>query len=88
MFTKHLSNMKIVDMIPAIILFIGGLNWGLVGFFNFDLVAWIFGSMTMWSRIVYSLVGISAIYEVVMFKAIQRRWECSGFFGRAERVAT
>ncbi len=80
--------MKIVDMIPAAILFIGGLNWGLVGFFNFDLVAWIFGSMTMLSRIVYALVGISALYEVVMWKAIQQRWECSGFFGRAESVAT
>jgi hypothetical protein len=80
--------MKIVDMIPAVILFIGGLNWGLVGFFNFDLVAWIFGSMTMLSRIVYALVGISAIYEVVMWKGIQRRWECAGFFGRAESVAT
>lgn len=40
---------------------IGALNWGLIGLFNFDLVAFLLGEMTIWSRIVYILVGISAI---------------------------
>ena len=40
---------------------IGALNWGLVGLFNFDLVAFLLGEMTLWSRLIYSLVGLSAI---------------------------
>jgi uncharacterized membrane protein YuzA (DUF378 family) len=44
-----------------VLVLIGALNWGLVGIFGFDLVAAIFGEMTAFSRIIYSLVGISAI---------------------------
>ena len=44
------------------LLVIGGLNWGLVGLFGFDLVASIFGDMSTISRIVYSLVGVSALF--------------------------
>jgi hypothetical protein len=40
---------------------IGALNWGLVGIFNFDLVAWIFGPMTLLSRFVYAVIGIAAL---------------------------
>jgi len=54
--------MKTVSWIAIILLIIGGLNWGLVGLFSFDLVAAIFGAMSMLSRIVYVLVGLSAIY--------------------------
>ena len=54
-----------VWMIALIILIIGGLNWGLVGFFNYDLVASIFGQMTMLTRIVYDLVGLSALYVAI-----------------------
>ncbi len=43
----------------------GGLNWGLVGLFGFDLVATIFGDASVLSRIVYSLVGISAVYVAI-----------------------
>lgn len=45
---------------------IGALNWGLVGLFNFDLVAFIFGAMSVLSRLVYSLVGISAVILVIL----------------------
>ncbi|MBQ6855300.1 MAG: DUF378 domain-containing protein [Alphaproteobacteria bacterium] len=45
---------------------IGALNWGLVGLFNFDLVAFIFGTMSVLSRLVYSLVGISAVVLVIL----------------------
>jgi uncharacterized protein len=50
------------DWIAFVLLIVGGLNWGLVGAFNFDLVATIFGDMTALSRIVYVLVGLAAIY--------------------------
>jgi uncharacterized membrane protein YuzA (DUF378 family) len=80
--------MKIADLIPATLLFVGGVSWGLMGFFGFDLVASIFGSMSLLSRIIYALVGISALYEVVMWKSIQRRWGCAGFSSKAESGAT
>lgn len=66
--------MKTMDIIAAVLLVIGGLNWGLVGFFQFDLVAVIFGPATALTRIVYSLVGMCAIYQGLQWKAIQRRW--------------
>ena len=57
--------MKTLNWITFILVIVGGANWGLVGFFNFDLVAVIFGDMSMLSRLVYDLVGLSAIYMVV-----------------------
>jgi hypothetical protein len=56
---------KVIDWIGLILLMIGGLNWGLVGVFNFDLVAWLFGAMSMASKVVYSLVGLAALWEIV-----------------------
>ena len=53
--------MKQLQKIAQVLLIVGGLNWGLVGLFEFDLVAAIFGDMTALSRIVYVLVGISAL---------------------------
>lgn len=47
-----------------ILIVIGALNWGLVGVFNFDLVATLFGEMTKLTRIVYALVGLSAVVSV------------------------
>lgn len=52
---------------------IGGLNWGLVGLFNFDLVAAIFGDMSALSRIIYILVGASAIYLAVISTRLGKR---------------
>jgi len=66
--------MKKLDVIVAILLVVGGLNWGLVGLFNFDLVASIFGNMSLISRIVYIVVGLSAIYQGIQWRAIQQRW--------------
>lgn len=67
--------MKSLDVIIAILLVVGGLNWGLVGLFQFDLVAALFGGQsTAFSRIVYILVGLSAVYQGLMWKAIQNRW--------------
>lgn len=67
--------MKTLDVIVAILLVIGGLNWGLVGFFDFNLVGTIFGEMSAFTRLIYSLVGISALYQIFQWKAIQKRWK-------------
>lgn len=53
--------MKILHIITFILLIIGGLNWLLVGVFDFDLVVKIFGDMTIISRVIYILVGLSSI---------------------------
>jgi uncharacterized membrane protein YuzA (DUF378 family) len=66
--------MKAFDVIVAVLLVVGGLNWGLVGLFRFDLVATIFGDMTALSRIIYIVVGLSAVYQALQWKAIQKRW--------------
>ena len=58
--------MKALNMITWILLIIGGINWGLVGLFQFDLVAALFGGQdAMLSRIVYTLVGLSAVYQLL-----------------------
>lgn len=62
--------MKNIKIIAIILVVIGGLNWGLVGLFNFDLVAAIFGSMNIISRIVYTLVGLSAVYLLLIFNSL------------------
>lgn len=56
--------MKALDYIALIIVIIGAVNWGLIGFFGFDLVAFLFGNMSLFSRIVYSLVGICGLYAI------------------------
>lgn len=66
--------MKNFDVLAAILLVVGGINWGLVGFTNFDLVASIFGSGSALARIVYALVGICALYQVMQWKSIRDRW--------------
>ncbi len=66
--------MRAIDVIAATLLVVGGANWGLVAAFNFDLVAAIFGEMTMLSRMVYGLVGLSALFQAFQWKAIQQRW--------------
>jgi uncharacterized protein len=53
-----------MDWIALVLVIVGGLNWGLVGAFKFDLVASIFGSMSIVARIVYGLVGLAAIYTI------------------------
>ena len=50
--------MKVIDKIALVLIIIGAINWGLIGFFKFNLVDTIFGSMTVLTRIIYALVGI------------------------------
>lgn len=56
-----MQKLNAIGLIALILLIIGGLNWGLVGFFSFDLVVALFGS-SVWTKIVYDLVGLSALY--------------------------
>ncbi len=63
--------MDIIIKILSALCLIGALNWGLVGLFGFDLVAFLFGAMSILSRIVYTLVGVSAILLIVF--AIRNR---------------
>ena len=57
--------MRVINIITLILLIVGGLNWGLVGLADFDLVAAIFGDMSPISRVVYVLVGISALWQII-----------------------
>ena len=66
--------MRTLDVIVAVLLVVGGLNWGLVGLFDFDLVATLFGSIPVIQKTVYVLVGLSAIYQIIGLKGIQTRW--------------
>lgn len=56
-----MSKLKGLDWLALILVIVGGLNWGLVGLFNFNLVAAIFGELSALSRIIYTLVGLAAI---------------------------
>ena len=56
--------MKIVDKIALVLIIIGAINWGLVGIFNYNLVDSIFGTMSIVSRIIYALVGISGLWGI------------------------
>lgn len=56
--------MKIIDTIALILVIIGAINWGLIGLFNFNLVDTIFGTMSIISRIIYSLVGIAGLWSI------------------------
>ena len=54
-----------ISKIAMILIIIGGLNWGLVGAFSFDLIAFLFGKMSALTRIIYILVGLAAIWDVI-----------------------
>lgn len=63
--------MKTIDYIALIIVIIGAVNWGLIGFLGFDLVAFCFGSMSLFSRIIYGAVGICGLYAISYFGRIR-----------------
>lgn len=75
--------MKTLDTLATALLVVGGLNWGLVGAAQFDLVATLFGPMSLLSRIVYVLVGLSAVYYALQWKGIRRRHEVAAHGARA-----
>lgn len=60
-------NNKYLDCIALTIAIIGAINWGLLGFFNFNLVSFIFGNMSWISRVIYALVGICGLYLITFY---------------------
>ena len=70
---EEMNPMKALNVVTTALLVVGGLNWGLVGLFDFDLVAALFGPMSFLSRAVYGLVGLSALYQAVAWRGVQRR---------------
>lgn len=63
--------MKWIDRIILVIAIIGCINWGLIGFFQFDLVAFIFGEMRPISRVIYAIVGLAGLYMISFFCRIR-----------------
>lgn len=59
-----------LDYFVLTIVIIGAINWGLIGFFGFDLISWLFGNMTLLSRIIYGAVGICGLYMLSVFGRI------------------
>jgi uncharacterized membrane protein YuzA (DUF378 family) len=74
--------MKQLDVLAAVLVIVGGLNWGLVAVAEFDLVATLvgleFGETNAVSRVVYGLVGLAAVYQIAQQGAIRRRWSRTG----------
>lgn len=66
--------MKSVDVMAAVLLVVGGLNWGLVGVANLDPVAALLGTGSILAKATYALVGVAAVYQAISLKAIQKRW--------------
>ena len=66
--------MKKLDVLVAILVVIGAINWGLVGAINMDLVDLLLGKMPMVAHIIYCVVGLAGLYQVVFLKGIQDRW--------------
>lgn len=63
--------MKAASCLALTLAVIGALNWGLIGLFQFNLVAWIFGDMTLASRIVYTLVGVCGLYLLSFYRLLK-----------------
>ncbi len=61
--------MKVLSIIATILLIIGGLNWGLVGFFQYNAVDNFLGQWPMLVRVIYALVGLSALYKIFAWRA-------------------
>ena len=67
-----MKNLSALDWIALVLLVVGGLNWGLVGVLDFDLVETLFGDMSFISRAVYTLVGLSAIYMAIISAGLKK----------------
>lgn len=64
---------KPFDWTALTLIIIGAINWGLIGFFKFDLIATLFGGMESWvSRIIYALIGISGLYCLTLYNRIHQ----------------
>ena len=70
--------MKQIDVIAAVLVVVGALNWGLVGVAHFDLVAALFGmgfgEVSALTAVVYGLVGVAGLYQALFFTRVRSRW--------------
>ena len=73
--------MKVIDKIALVLIIIGAINWGLIAIFNFDLVAALFGDMSVISRIVYGLVGISGFFVIIFPRVLAPHVQYGKSFG-------
>ncbi len=62
--------MKALDYTVLVLVVVGAINWGLVGFFKFDLVAAIFGDLTAFARVIYAIIGLCGLYALSFFGRI------------------
>lgn len=62
--------MRVINTIALILVIVGGLNWGLVGLFNFNLVDFLFGAGSFLARLVYILVGVASLWCISLFAKI------------------
>jgi uncharacterized membrane protein YuzA (DUF378 family) len=73
------DEMKILDIVAAVLVIVGALNWGLVAVANFDLVAALFGMQfgekSALTAVVYALVGLAGLFQAVSWKGRQKRWQ-------------
>jgi uncharacterized membrane protein YuzA (DUF378 family) len=68
-----MKSLSSLDWTALLLLILGGANWGLIGLFKLDLVAMLFGDMSIFSRIIYALVGASAIYVIAIAMDLAKR---------------
>ena len=61
---------RIINAVALTLVIVGAINWGLIGFIGFDLVAALFGDMSAISRVVYALVGLSGLYAIIFYKRL------------------
>ena len=70
--------MKLIDVVAAVLVVVGALNWGLVAVARFDLVAALFGlsfgEVSALTAVVYGLVGVAGLYQAIFWKRVQNRW--------------
>ena len=64
--------MKVLDYVALALTVIGAVNWGLIGFFRFDLVNFLFGNMSWLSRVIYALVGLAGLYLLSLYGRVNR----------------
>jgi len=68
-----MNKLTVLDIVAFILVIIGGLNWLLVGLFSLDLVSYIFGGMSTFSRLIYVLVGLAALYIIAVMRKYARK---------------
>lgn len=68
-----MDKLSMFDWIALILVIIGGLNWGLIGFFKFNLVSATFGDMSVITRVIYDLVGLAALYIAAISMSLVRK---------------